>query len=69
LEQAASVAESAEKLLAAMRARADACNRRQIPEAASPLPAKTPSFPDGSIMPNRRMAGTGLLAAKLGHSA
>jgi hypothetical protein len=30
LEQAASVAESAEKLLAAMRAHADACNRRQI---------------------------------------
>ncbi|RWP35099.1 hypothetical protein [Mesorhizobium sp.] len=38
LEQAASIAESAEKLLAAMLAQADACNRRQIPEAASPLP-------------------------------
>ncbi|TIL46248.1 hypothetical protein [Mesorhizobium sp.] len=34
----ASVAESAEKLLVAMLAQADACNRRQNPEVASPLP-------------------------------
>jgi hypothetical protein len=38
LEQGDSVAKSAGKSFVAMLARADACNRRQNPEAASPLP-------------------------------
>jgi hypothetical protein len=69
LEQAASVAESAEKLLAAMRAHADACNRRQIPEAASPLPTKPRRFPMARLCRIAAWPGTGLLAAKLGHAA